>query len=396
MKHLLVTQDYPPDLGGMARRHVELVRRFPDSSNAMEVSTVRLDGDGEFDAAEPYPIHRQPFHFREANRFTNQLKWARWLTRSSRDRIDVFHCGNIRPAGYAVAWASRRLDIPYILYVYGGDLLRERKKTEASAFKRWSARRILGGASGIVAISTWGAELTAEVMKQVGVRSMPPIGTFDLGTDPETFAPDRDIRALREKWGVGDAPLLLTVARLVPHKGQDTGIRALAALSGEFPALRYVLVGDGHDQPRLRALADQLGVADRVVFAGRVSDSDLPEAYATSTVYVGPSRIDNEINVEGFGISFLEASASGVPVVAGDSGGVRSAVRNGETGKVVSPLDVNAFAGAIAGFLRNDSRRSSFGAAGRRAVETHYNWDRVASDIREFTLSVIGNRGGGR
>lgn len=392
MNHLFVTQDYPPDKGGMARRHVELVRRFPDGANVMEVSTVSLDGADAFDVGEPYRIHRQPFHFREANRFSKQIAWTRWLTRFSRESVGVLHCGNIRPAGYAVAWASRRHGIPYIVYVNGGDLLRERKKTSNSVLKRETARRILGGASGIAATSKWVADLAGEVMEQVGVEKMPPVGAFDLGTDPETFRPDRDAGKLRATWNVGNAPLILTVARLVPHKGQDMGVRALAALRNEFPDVRYVLVGEGHDEPRLRTLASELGVSERVIFAGALSDDELPEAYATSTVYLGASRLDNEINVEGFGISFLEASASGLPVVAGDSGGVRSAVRDGVTGLVVPPTEVGAIADAVAMFIADPEKKSAFGSAGRHAIETHYNWDRVARDTREFTLAAIGDR----
>jgi glycosyltransferase involved in cell wall biosynthesis len=354
----------------------------------MAVSTVRIEGDAEFDREESVETHRQPFHFREANRFSNQVRWARWLTRYSRGTIDVIHCGNIRPVGYAVAWTARRLGIPYIVYVNGGDLLRERKKAVDSRLKRVTASNILGNSAGIAATSKWVAELAGEIMEEVGIRNVPPIGAFDLGTDPDLFKPHRDTGRLRETWGAANDPLLLTVARLVPHKGQDTGIRVLAALAREFPRLRYVLVGDGHYEDSLRALASQLGVGDRVIFAGAVRDSDLPEAYATSTVYLGASRVDNEIDVEGFGISFLEASSSGLPVVAGDSGGVRSAVRDGETGVVVAPTDVDAIASAVAGFLRDKSRRSTFGDAGRRAVESHYNWDRVARDTREFTLAV--------
>src|SRR5829696_2716374 len=120
----------------MARRHVELVRRFPSSEERMEVSTVQLEGADAFDLGESYRVHRQPFHFREANRFSNQVKWARWLTSFGRQTVDVMHCGNIRPAGYAVWWASRRLHVPYIIYVNGGDLLREKRKIAASALKR--------------------------------------------------------------------------------------------------------------------------------------------------------------------------------------------------------------------------------------------------------------------
>ncbi len=392
MNHIFVTQDYPPVGGGMSRRHVELCRRFGDGASVMEVSTVSASDGGIFDSGETYPIHRQSFSFDEANRFANQIRWGSWLMRHCPNRIDVIHCGNIRPVGYAVTWPHARLRIPYLLYVNGGDLLRERSKAERSWLKRAGARRILGDAAGIVATSKWVAELAGEVMQAVGIESMPPVGAFDLGTDPDRFHPSRDTGSLRARWSVGQGPLLITVARLVPHKGQDSAIRALAALSDEFPGLRYVMVGDGHDEQRLRDLARDLGVADRVVFAGPLGDDELPEAYAMSTLYVGLSRVDREVNVEGFGISFLEAAASGLPAVAGDSGGVRSAVRDGETGIVVPPTDVPAVSGAIALLLRDDVRRQAMGRAARLAVETHYNWNRVARDTRDFTYAVAAER----
>jgi glycosyltransferase involved in cell wall biosynthesis len=273
----------------MARRHVELCRRFTHDENSIAVSTVEIDGAEAFDRGESYEINRQPFHFRHANRLTNQVRWARWLSSAAAGDVDVFHCGNIRPAGYAVAWAAMRRRIPYLIYVNGGDLLRERSKARTSRLKRSTARRILGGAAGIVATSAWVADLARDVMKSVGIAAMPPVGAFDLGTDPETFSAHRDAGRLRREWGIGEEQMLLTVARLVPHKGQDTGIRALAALSAEFPRLRYVLVGEGHYEDALRTLAATLGVGDRVIFAGAISDSRLPEAYATSTVYLGAS-----------------------------------------------------------------------------------------------------------
>ena len=153
--------------------------------------------------------------------------------------------------------------------------------------------------------------------------------------------------------------------------------------------LRYVLVGEGHDEGRLRNLAADLDVMDRVGFAGPMRDDELPEAYATSTIYLGASRVDRAINLEGFGISFIEASAAGLPVVAGDSGGVRSAVRDGETGILVEPTDVDAVAGAIATLLRDPELRERMGASGRRAVETHYNWHRVANDTARFGRACV-------
>jgi phosphatidyl-myo-inositol dimannoside synthase len=393
VRHLFVTQDYGPDLGGMARRHVELCRRFGDGEDtSMSVSTVASRGAAAFDTHESYRIFRQPFPFERANRFANQLRWAHWLTSRRAPGFDVLHCGNIRPVGYAVRWVHGKQRTPYLVYVNGGDLLRERRKARQSPIKRRTAQWILGQAAGIVATSRWVADLTTEVLREVGVAAPPPVAALDLGTDPAHFNPSRDTGALRRRWGVGDAPLILTVARLVPHKGQDMGIRALAALAHDFPDLRYIMVGEGHEEARLRELARELGVSDKVGFVGAMRDDELPEAYASSTIYLGASRVDKEINVEGFGISFLEAGASGVPSVAGDSGGVRSAVRDGETGIVVPPTDVDAIADALRSLLLDPDRRKQMGRAARHAVETHYNWDRVAQDTREFTYRVVGAR----
>ena len=372
---------------------MELCRRFADGEETtMSVSTVASRDAASFDQHESYNIFRQPFPFERANRFTNQLRWARWLTSSRSPDFDVLHCGNIRPVGYAVRWANRKLGVPYLVYVNGGDLLRERRKAARSPIKRKTAQSILGHASGIVATSKWVAGLASEVMDEVRIEQPPPVAALDLGTDPVHFSPLRDTGALRRRWGVGDGPIILTVARLVPHKGQDMGIRALATLARAFPELRYIMVGEGHDELRLRSLARELGVSDRVGFVGPMRDDELPEAYATSTIYLGASRVDKEINVEGFGISFLEAGASGIPSVAGDSGGVRSAVRDGETGIVVPPADPDAIADAIRSLLLNPERRKQMGRAARHAVETHYNWDRVARDTRDFTYHVVGAR----
>jgi phosphatidylinositol alpha-1,6-mannosyltransferase len=389
LKHLFVTQDYAPDLGGMARRHVELCRRFGDSVNTMEVSTVASPQAAAFDTTEPYTIHRQPFPFSQAKLFANQLRWARWLHSATPGNFDVLHCGNIRPVGYAVALAHFTRRVPYLVYVNGADLLREMEATNRSFRRRIGGRKILGGASGIVATSAWVGTLAQDAMREFGIASPPPIGVFDLGTDPVFFHPSRDTRRLRTKWRIGNAPLILTVARIIPHKGQDIVIQAVASLSKDFPALRYAIVGVGPDEARLRDLAGSLGMTDKVIFAGALSDEDVAEAYATSTIYAGLSRVEEGIHAEGFGISFLEAAASGLPSVAGDSGGVRSAVRDGKSGIVVPPGDVGAVASAFRTLLTDESKRAEMGRAGRVLVETYYNWDRVARDTREFTSDVL-------
>jgi phosphatidyl-myo-inositol dimannoside synthase len=379
-RHAFVTQDYGPDLGGIARVHVELCRRLAPAGGVL-VSTVHNSHAAAFDPAEPYAIARLPFSLAAAKRATSQIRWARQLTRS---HANVLHCGNIRPAGYPVWYAHRRKLLPYVVYVYGLDLLKERRKIAANPFKRWTARRILGDSSGVVAISRWSAELADAVMRDAGIRRPPPVAAIDLGADPAFFRPDRDTGSLRRRFALGASRLLVTVARLVPHKGQDVAIRMLPSLPAD---VRYLIVGDGADRARLTAIARAAGVADRVLFAGALSDDEIAEAYATADVYVGLSR-EEGVQAEGFGIAFVEAAASGVPSVAGDSGGVRSAVRDGETGILVPPSDAVAAAAAVRRLLDDRAMRDAMGRAGRCAVESHYNWDRVARETIAFVDRV--------
>jgi len=358
----------------------------------MDVSTVARGDAAEFDASAPFGIERQDFPASSAKLFANEIRWGRRLAQRCATNVDVIHCGEIRPVGYAVWWAHKRTRVPYMIYVNGGDLLRERRKTARHWSKRVSGYRLLSDAAGIVANSKWSAALTRDIMRELGVQTPPPVAAIDLGTNPDQFNPSRDTGRLRAQLNIGHAPTMISVARLVPHKGQDVAIKALAALRATLPQLQYVIVGKGIDDARLRALAATLDVANRVHLVGQLSDADLADAYATSNVYVGLSRLDNEINVEGFGISFAEAAASGLPVVAGDSGGVRSAVRDGDTGLVVPPTDVAAASAAIERIIRDRDLHDRMAAAARASVESHYNWDRVAEQTREFVHECVAPR----
>lgn len=386
MRHLFVTVDYPPDLGGMARRHVELCRRL--ASEGVIVSTVSAANAQRFDQEEPYRITREPFSFQGAKTLPNRWRWARSIAQRAAD-VDVIHCGNIRPCGYPLMLARRRSACaPFLIYVNGSDLLHEREKITASTMKRWFVKRLFAQSAGIVANSAWTAETAWALCETLGIDAANRIVAIDLGADPEQFRPENDRGALRASLGWKGLCVALTVARLVPHKGQDVALRAVAAVIREHPSLRYLIVGEGPNEATLRRLAGDLGIADRVVFAGALSDSDIAEAYATSDVYLGLSRESGKA-IEGFGISFIEASASGLPVIAGDSGGVRSAVRDGETGIVVKPNDADAVASALRQLLANPERRTALGRAGRRAVETHYNWDRVARETTAFAERAV-------
>ena len=182
-----------------------------------------------------------------------------------------------------------------------------------------------------------------------------------------------------------DSRVLLCVSRLVARKGQDSLIRALPAVRARIPDVVLMIVGDGPHAPRLRRLAAGLGVDDRVLFTGGVPWSDLPAHYAAGDVFAMPCRTRGfGLDVEGLGIVFLEAQASGLPVIAGRSGGAPETVRPDRTGLLVDGRDVSQIAGAAAGLLADADRRRDWGAAGRAWVQNTWNWDSSAARLAEL------------
>jgi phosphatidylinositol alpha-1,6-mannosyltransferase len=201
-----------------------------------------------------------------------------------------------------------------------------------------------------------------------------------LGTDPDHFRPGIDTTAARSRYGLESGRWLLTVARLAAHKGIDTVIKVMALLREEFPTLRYAVVGSGISLVWLQALAQSLEVSDRVRFLTNVPDEDLPALYNIAELYLGVSR-PSDLMIEGFGISLSEASACGLPVIGSLSGGIPDAVRDGETGLLVDAENPEAVARAVRLLLEDPALARALGAAGRKAVEGFYNWDRVTADI---------------
>jgi len=392
MTTMLLAQDFPPMGGGIARLHGELARRFPKGD--LIVSTPSDPDAAEVDAGLPAIIDRLPMGVRRTKALPGVLFWSRRATSLARQhKVRFVHCGNVKPAGYPARWVYERLRVPYSLFLYGADLLSEQHKIRHSAIKRRMARAIFGGAAVLVAISNWTRDLALAVLGDLGLDGHGQrLRVIHPGTDPTHFRPGADAVDLRERLGLPDRGTrwLVTVARLQQHKGMDTVIAALPAILARAPDVRYAVAGTGPDRERLEKLANKLGLGDRVRFLGGVSDRELPALYNLASVYVGASRRAERLGVEGFGIALVEASACGRPVVAGNSGGIPDAVRDGETGFLVPPEEPAAFADAICRLLADPAAAQRMGQNGRRAVETYFNWDRVVRDLREIESQVVG------
>jgi phosphatidylinositol alpha-1,6-mannosyltransferase len=287
--------------------------------------------------------------------------------------------GSLKPAAYVARWARERTGVPYGILVYGNDLLALQHQIHRSPIQRATAAALLRSAAALVAVSEWTRDQARALSGELGVDV--PIRVVPLGADPARFHPGVDAAPVRLHYGMADGTWLLTVGASAPHKGVDTAFRALAELKMVRPSLRYAVAGAGQITVALRRLADAHGVADRVVFIPDVTEAELPAVYCAADLYLGVSRRDGR-SVEGFGIALAEANASGLPVIAGRSGGIPELVRDGETGLLVDPERTGPLVQAIERLLDNPELARRLGTAGRADVERYYNWDRVVGELR--------------
>jgi phosphatidylinositol alpha-1,6-mannosyltransferase len=282
-------------------------------------------------------------------------------------------------------WASTfaSLGIPYLVFAYGIEV-NMRLVGLRGRLLAWSRRRTFSRAAGIVAVS----RATADDVARLGVaRSrihvVPP--AIDLG-DWEPAARDRR-EEVANSLGVEGKRVLFTVSRLIRRKGISTMIRALPRILQAEPNAVYVVAGSGEEEGALRRLAVDLGLEDRVMFTGPVTEEVKKALYGICEVFVLPCRSLPDGDVEGFGIVFLEAAASGKPAVAGRSGGVVDAVADEETGLLVPPDSPDALAAAVVRVLGDEELARRLGSQGRARARA-MTWGASAAKLREIIESV--------
>jgi phosphatidyl-myo-inositol dimannoside synthase len=382
-RQLLVTYDFPPIGGGIARLTGELARRYPVGT--LLVSTGSHPGSAPVDSQLPNQVDRVGIRSTQLRTIQGLLVWSHRVRQLGRTFNPGFvWCGNLKPAAYPALWLHRRQGTPYGIMLYGSELLLLQQRIRTSRRKRAAAKMALRHGAVLIAISTWTRRLCLEVLDELGWQPGDiDVRTIPLGTDPMRFRPGLDTRTARARYGLEQGRWLLTVARLVGNKGIDTGLKVVAALGEAHPDLRYAIVGSGRQQRELEGLARDLGVTDRVRFLTGVPEADLPALYNCAEIYLGVSRPEGLL-MEGFGISLSEASASGIPVVGGQAGGIPDAVRDGETGLLVDSTDLRAVVASVESLLRDRQLGQRLGQAGRKAVEGYLNWDRVTADVQRI------------
>ncbi|HEY3279590.1 MAG TPA: glycosyltransferase family 4 protein [Gemmatimonadales bacterium] len=388
-KTLLLTSEFPPTQTGIARMMGEIARRYPRGELIVSTGQHRdsQDSDVRFPQAV---IDRLPLPSRALRNIAGLLFWSRRAATLARHHKPRFvWCDSIRPAGYPAKWIHERLGTTYGVLVHGGDLLKELHAIHHSRLARRTAKALLGSAAAVVANSQWTREQAQTVLRELGLDPLAEqVKVVPLGTDPEQFRPGLDTREVRTRYRLNGEAWVLTVARLEAYKGVDTAIKAVAECRRGGLDVSYLVVGAGKQRAAYGRLAEELRIADAVRFVGNVPDQDLPALLNLGAAYIGVSRRADGTRVEGFGVALAEASACGIPVIAGQSGGLAEAVRDGETGLVVDPDEPTVVAAALKRLLGDQLLARRLGQGGRKAIETYYNWDRVIRDLRDIESQV--------
>jgi phosphatidylinositol alpha-1,6-mannosyltransferase len=367
---LIVTNDFPPRRGGIQSFVHELALRLdPDQ---LTVYAPKWDGDAAFDAAQPFEVIRHPTSLMIGG--PGVRRRAAELARSRKAEVVIF--GASAPLGL-ITPVLRKAGVRRAIAITHGH--------EAGWAALPVARQLLRRIGNETDVMTYlGEYFRVRVAGALSPRAAARMARLHPGVDPGTFHPDRAARrVIRDRHGLGDRPVVVCVSRLVARKGQDTLLRAWPAVIEKIPDAVLLIVGRGPYAKALRQQAEQAGVAGSVVFTGPVPQDELPAHYAAGDVFSMPCRTRRGgLDVEGLGIVYLEASATGLPVVGGDSGGAPDAILEGETGYVVGGRDVTALSDRLIALLQDPAGAKAMGEKGRAWVERDWNWDVVASRLR--------------
>lgn len=345
-KLLLITPDFPPNEGGVARYLRALAEHF---KFRIEVLADLHPAWNTFDPTAGYPIYRAPL--------LSRILWPRWLKTvkylwTYRQRYDVILVSHVLPVGSAAWLAKKFTGVPYIVFVHGMDI----RLAMSSTRKRRLATKVLKGAQLVVANSQ---ALARELARDFGIHEVLVVyPCLSAPLHPPTSPPSQPFS-------------LLTVSRLVERKGHTHVLNALAHLrgTGELMDFRYHIVGEGPMESSLKSMVETLGLGDHIQFHGQVTDEVRQQLYSQAHVFVMPVS-QNPIDKEGFGLVYIEAAAAGVPSIATRVDGVDEAVIDGQTGVLLESQDAPQLANAILTLARDSSLREQLGTNAREHAQT--------------------------
>mgnify|MGYP000184110190 CR=1 FL=1 len=380
-KSLLIPGDFPPVVSGIATYFVEIWKHFPPEK--CYILAPKDEGWQSFDAASPLNIIRRciPTGNTTKAKILKSLLHTFWtIILHLRYKFDILHCGQVLSSGIT-GWTLKKLfGVPYVIYVYGSETYRFGDKPLLMN----SIRSFLENADKIIPNSRF----TMQEFLNIGI----PAEKFDVitpGVDTTRFTPMPKDPALIEKYNLSGKFVLLTVARLDERKGHDFVIRTIARLRNKFRNISYLIVGKGREEEALRKLVNELGVSDKVIFAGFVADEDLPKYYNLSDLFILLNRQSSanerlKGDYEGFGIVFLEASACAKPVIAGNFGGIHDAVEDDKSGYIIDGTDLNAIVATVERLITDESQRLEIGRHGLQRAQRYFDWKTISKKVQPY------------
>ncbi|GAA1507996.1 glycosyltransferase family 4 protein [Streptomyces albidochromogenes] len=379
-KTLIVTNDFPPRPGGIQAFLHNMALRLDPERVVVYASTWKRGGEGAeataaFDAEQPFTVVR--------DRTTMLLPTPR-VTRRATALLREHGCASV----WFGAAAPLGLMAPALRAAGARRIVATTHGHEAGWAQLPASRQLLRRiGEGTDTITYLGEYTRSRIAAALTPRAAARMVQLPPGVDEKTFHPGSGGDAVRERLGLADRPVVVCVSRLVPRKGQDTLILAMPRVLRAVPDAVLLVVGGGPYAGELRKLAADTGVADSVRFTGPVPWAELPAHFGAGDVFAMPCRTRRGgLDVEGLGIVYLEASATGLPVVAGDSGGAPDAVLDGESGWVVrgAPAAVAADESAdrIVTLLQDPELRRRMGERGRQWVEEKWRWDLLAEKLK--------------
>jgi phosphatidyl-myo-inositol dimannoside synthase len=378
-KVLIVSNDFPPRSGGIQSFVHALASRLP--ADGVVVYAPAWQGAAEFDARQPFPVIRHPGSLM----LPLPSVGSRACELLAEHGCDSVLFGAAAPLGL-LAPRLRRAGADRIVGLTHGH--------EAGWAALPGARSLLRRIGEEVDVLTY----LAEYFRIRMARALSPAAAGRMvkltpGVDPAQFRAGAGGMRIRRDLGIpADRPVVVCVSRMVPRKGQDLLIKAwpeVRARSGCDPLL--MLVGDGPHRSRLDHLVRRAGVTDSVLFTGPVSWDNLPSYYDAGNVFAMPCRTRRAgLDVEGLGIVYLEASATGLPVIGGDSGGAPDAILDGETGYVVPGRNESALASRLVQLLADPVGAAAMGDKGQAWIDREWTWDLVAERLEHILAGKTG------
>jgi phosphatidylinositol alpha-1,6-mannosyltransferase len=373
VRHLLVTNDFPPKHGGIQSYLWELWRRLPPDE--VTVLTTPFEGAEAWDAEQGFRVVRT----REPVLLPQPLLGRRIDALADEVGAELVVLDPALPLGLL----GPRLRHPYGLVLHGAEITVPGRLPGANV----ALRHVLGGAAVVIAA---GGYPLAEAERAAGRRL--PATNVPPGVDVERFRPidDAERATVRKELDLPeDAHVVLSVSRLVPRKGFDVLLEAGGRLAGAHRDLLIAIAGGGRDRSRLEGIAARNRAPVR--FLGRVPEELLPGLYGAADVFAMLCRNRwRGLEQEGFGIVFLEAAAAGVPQVAGASGGSAEAVVDGVTGFVVhDPRDPAAAAASLGWLLKDPVLSDAMGASARERAVSSFSYDHLAARLQR-ALDAVG------